>query len=85
MLAGELAVRAVLTGESGKMVGFSRLSTKPYQVEPILIDIQEVMLRERLMPPEFINEAGNGVTPAFVEWCKPLIGPELPPILSYTL
>ena len=54
-------------------------------MEPILIDIQEVMLRERLMPPEFINEAGNGVTPAFVEWCKPLIGPELPPILSYTL
>ena len=85
VLAGELAVRAVLTGESGKMVGFSRLSTEPYQVEPVLIDIQEVMLRERLMPPEFINEAGNGVTPAFVEWCKPLIGPELPPILSYTL
>ena len=85
VLAGELAVRAVLTGESGKMVGFSRLSTQPYQVEPILIDIQEVLLRERQMPPEFINVAGNGVTPAFVEWCKPLIGPELPPILSYTL
>ena len=68
--------------------GLDRIGLKhnvPQGTYFVLIDIQEVMLRERLMPPEFINEAGNGVTPAFVEWCKPLIGPELPPILSYTL
>lgn len=35
------------------------------------------------MPDEFINEEGNGVTEAFKEWCKPLIGGELPKMISF--
>ena len=36
------------------------------------------MLHERKMPPEFINQAGNGVTEAFMDWCRPLLGGPLP-------
>jgi len=83
ILAGELACRAAMQGESGKMVAFRRISTTPYEVEPFLVDIDQVMLHERTMPDEFINEAGNGVTEKFKEWCKPLIGEELQKMISF--
>lgn len=82
-LAGELACRAALEGESGKMVAFSRVSENPYEMKPFLVDIDEVMMYERKMPDEFINEEGNGVTQAFLDWCRPLIGEELPNMISF--
>ena len=74
VLAGREACRAVLDGESGKMVAFRRVSDDPYRMEPFLAPIDEVMLHERTMPDLYINEAGNGVTEAFREWCRPLLG-----------
>lgn len=82
-MAGELACRAALDGESGKMVAFSRISENPYEMKPFLVDIDEVMMYERKMPDEFINEEGNGVTQAFLDWCRPLIGEELPDMISF--
>ncbi len=81
-LAGELACRAALKGESGKMVAFSRVSENPYEMKPFLVDIDEVMMYERKIPDEFINEEGNGITQAFLDWCRPLIGEELPDMIS---
>ena len=83
MLAGKLACKAAIEGESGKMVAFKRISTTPYEIEPFLVEIDEVMMYERTMPDEFINESGNGVTEAFKEWCKPLLGEELPKMISF--
>ncbi len=74
VLAGREACRAALDGESGKMVAFRRVSDDPYRMEPFLAPIDEVMLHERTMPDAYINEAGNGVTEAFREWCRPLLG-----------
>ena len=82
-MAGEMACRAALNGESGKMVAFSRVSENPYEMKPFLVDIDEVMMYERKMPDEFINEEGNGVTQAFLDWCRPLIGEELPDMISF--
>lgn len=82
-LAGEMACRAALNGESGKMVAFSRVSENLYEMKPFLVDIDEVMMYERKMPDEFINEEGNGVTQAFLDWCRPLIGEELPDMISF--
>ena len=65
------------------MVAFERVSTEPYVMKPFLVDIDKVMMYERTMPDEFINEEGNGVTEAFKEWCKPLIGGELPKMISF--
>ncbi len=72
-----------MDGESGKMVAFSRVSENPYEMKPFLVDIDEVMMYERKMPDEFINEEGNGVTQAFLDWCRPLIGEELPDMISF--
>ena len=82
-LAGKLACEAVLNGTAGKMVAFRRVSTSPYKMEPFLVDIDEVMMYERTMPDEYINEEGNGVTEAFREWCRPLLGDELPEMISF--
>ena len=82
ILAGETAVRAAVAGESGKMVGFERVTGGPYAVKTRLIDVREVMLTERTLPDAFINAAGNGVTQAFCDWCTPLIGPPLPRLIS---
>lgn len=84
VLAGREAVKAVLRGETGKMVGFSRAESGSYLVKPILIDVKEVMLKEKLLPDEFINSAGNGVTPAFLDWCRPLLGEPLPRLISFS-
>lgn len=80
--AGREACRAALAGESGKMAAFRRVSDKPYQMEIFLADIKEVMMYEKRMPDNFINAEGNGVTRSFIEWCRPLIGEELPKMLS---
>ena len=82
-LAGEIACREVLKGTTGKMVAFKRISTEPYKVEPFLVDIDEVMMYERTMPDEFINEKGNGVTEAFKEWARPLLGEEIRKMVSF--
>ena len=75
--AGRAACRAVLAGESGKMAAFRRISTEPYKTETFLVPVDEVMMHEKTMPAEFINENGNGVTEAFKEWCRPLLGGDL--------
>ena len=82
VLAGEEAVRAAAAGESGKMVALMREPGDRYAVRTELVDVREVMLHERKMPDEFINERGNGVTEAFVRWCEPLIGEPLTRLIS---
>lgn len=82
-LAGEEAVKAAVMGESGKMVAFVRESTEPYRIRTTLVDVHEVMMHEKTLPAEYINAEGNGVTEAFVEWCRPLIGAEMPKMISF--
>lgn len=82
VLVGEEAVRAAVAGESGKMVALVREPGDTYRVGTKLVSVQEVMLNERTMPDAFINEAGNGVTEAFVRWAEPLIGEPLAPLVS---
>lgn len=72
--AGRAAVKAAIEGKTGYMVGLNRISTKPYKCETSLIPINEVMMYEKALPKEFINERGNDVTEEFINWCKPLIG-----------
>ena len=83
ILAGAEAVKAALEGETGVMIGFERLPGAEYAVRPIRIPIEQVMLTERTMPDEFINQRGNDVTDAFVEWCRPLIGEPLRPFVTF--
>ncbi len=79
---GRVAVRAVVRGETAKMVAMRRGNAEHYECEYFMADIQDVMMTERKMPDEFINEQGNGVTEAFKEWCRPLLGETLPRLMN---
>lgn len=71
--AGKLAVEAALNGESGKMVGFKRLSSSPYKIDYILVPLAEAANHERKVPLEWILPNGKGLTREFVEYALPLI------------
>ena len=71
-----------MAGESGKMVALRRCPGPEYRCETFLADIAQVMLTERKMPAEFINAAGNGVTEAYKEWVRPLLGAPLPQLMD---
>jgi len=75
---GEFAVQQILDGKSGYMVGLKRASNDPYQCDPVLIPLKEVMMYEKKMPESYINARGNDVTEEFIEYCRPLIGGPLP-------
>ena len=79
---GRAAVDAVTAGESGKMVALRRIPGDTYRCETFLVDIQQVMMTERKLPEEFINAEGNGITEAFKEWCRPLLGNPLPKLMD---
>lgn len=81
-LCGRAAVDAVTAGESGKMVALRRVEGQQYRCETFLADISQVMMTERKMPDEFINAEGNGVTDAFKDWCRPLLGGPLPQLMD---
>lgn len=79
VLAGREALKAAMEGQGGVMIGFIREDGEggEYRIRAERIPIEKVMLHEKVIPKSFINERGNDVTREFVEWCRPLIGPEL--------
>lgn len=80
---GRIAVREILRGTSGKMVGIKRVSNDPYKSSYFTIEIEKVMMEEKVMPREYINETGNGVTEKYLEWLRPLIGEGLTPMKTF--
>ena len=82
ILVGEEAARAAVAGKTGVMVALMREPGETYRVRTELVDVQRVMLEEKKLPDEFINERGNGVTQAFIDWCTPLIGEALHPMVT---
>jgi 6-phosphofructokinase 1 len=48
-----------------------------YAIEYFLTPLNTVARLAKEMPAKYINKEGNGVTPAFLEYARPLIG-EMP-------
>jgi 6-phosphofructokinase 1 len=76
---GKAAVIAALAGETGKMVTLIREPGPVYRSTTGLVELEKVANVERYLPNDFINEEGNFVTEAFIEYARPLIGGDLPP------
>jgi 6-phosphofructokinase 1 len=72
---GKRAVELAVQGTSGVMVSIVRDSTTPYRWSLGTAPLSEVALNAKPMPDEFINAEGNFVTPACIEYLKPLVGP----------
>lgn len=81
-LAGQAAVRHTVEGISGYMVTLVREPGRAYSCTTGLAPLEEVANKEKLLPDEYINEAGNFVTEAFKEYARPLLGGPLPPYVT---
>lgn len=85
VLTGREGLKAALEGIGGVMIGLIRDTTEDgsYQVHVARIPIEEVMMYERTLPESYINPRGNDVTREFIDWCSPLIGPELREFIDF--
>jgi len=74
---GEVAVRhAVSTGENGS-VAIRRISGTPYESDCFVTPLSTVAREATCMDDAYINDAGNNVTGAWLDYLRPLVG-ELP-------
>lgn len=79
-LAGQTAVREAVKGTTDVMVAFERAESKEYQCNIKLLPLDKVANTEKVIPREWINEAGNYVTQEYVDYVMPLIqGESTPP------
>ncbi len=74
-LCGAAAVKAAASGKRGEMVTLVRESDFPYSVSTGLVKFERVAFVEKLFPAHWRNEASNDVTPAFLDYAMPLVGP----------
>jgi len=79
-LAGTLAVKFATGGKfASGSTAIKRQPGKKYAVTIERTELKNVAKETRHMPDEFINKAGNDVTPAFIAYAKPIVG-DLPKI-----
>lgn len=76
---GQEAVALLAGGQSGFMVTLERVSNHPYRCKTGTAPLVDVANAEKVLPREFINEAGNMPTQAFRDYSLPLIDGSLPP------
>jgi 6-phosphofructokinase len=77
-LVGQMGVRAVLDGESDKMVTLVRHNEPRYHCTTGLADLARVANEQRLLPDEYLDAGKTMVTQAFYDYALPLIGEPLP-------
>jgi len=77
---GREAVTQLATGNTGTMITLERVSNDPYTCETGLAPLADVANAEKLLPHEWVNDAGNMVTQAFWDYALPLIDGPLPPL-----
>lgn len=70
---GSAGVRCALSGETGKVMTFRRIKDAPYTVTIEPADAKDIANREKFLPSEFINEAGNNITEKALTYFMPLI------------
>jgi len=73
-VCGKEAVILAEKGETGYMVSINRLSNNPYVVEYGKALLNDVAVKAKPMPDEYFNAEGNFVSPAFIDYIKPLVG-----------
>jgi len=77
-LAGASAVKFATGGQfDNGSTAIKRKPGKKYATWIERTELKNVAKETRHMPDEFINKAGNDVTPAFIAYAKPIVG-ELP-------
>lgn len=76
---GRRAVLAALDGLTGQMVTILRVSGNEYAATYGLAPLDQIANKEHIVPAEYINAKGNGVTEGYIRYARPLIGGPLTP------
>ncbi len=71
---GARAVACAMAGEPDGSIAIRRKAGKAYQVYFERVPLKNVAKETRSMPAAFINKAGNDVTPAFLQYVRPIVG-----------
>ncbi len=77
-MAGRGAVRAALGGETDMMITLVRSGGDVYGCGTGLAPLSKVANAVRKMPPEYLDPDHYGVTEAFLDYARPLLGTPLP-------
>lgn len=72
-MLGATALDRGLNGETGRVSVLRRIGQRPYQVEYDTVPVEEIANQVKPIPREWINEAGNFVTPDMIAYLSPLI------------
>ena len=73
-MSGKAAVENAVAGKTDYMPGFKcTRDANGYKCEIELLPLSEVANTEKKVPRDWINEEGNGVTQAFIDYAMPLI------------
>jgi 6-phosphofructokinase len=75
---GEKAVQYAHFGTRNGSVAIHRVGD--YAVDYPLIPLEDVAAKTQVMQDRFINAQGNGLTPAFHDYLRPLLGTDLPQV-----
>ena len=73
-MVGKHGVSLATRGKSGVIVTLQRTSKKPYRCTLGYVPIEKIAGVERYVPNNFINQKGNFVTKAFIDYARPLVG-----------
>ncbi|MDD3404512.1 MAG: 6-phosphofructokinase [Hespellia sp.] len=71
--SGAFAVNAALSGKTGLMVAFDRISDVPYEIKCSLKDVNIICNKEKTVPLEWITKDGSDISDAFIAYTRPLI------------
>lgn len=74
---GRYAVKTSMSGETGVMMVFNRISKNPYVVECDYKDVSEIANLEQRIPVEWINNEHNDINQELYDYLYPLIQGEV--------
>ncbi|MCK4276295.1 MAG: 6-phosphofructokinase, partial [Phycisphaerae bacterium] len=73
-MAGRKAAELALSGDVDGSVVFKRVKGSRYAVRCTRTELKNVARHTRMLPRNYINKAGNGMTEAFRKYAMPLVG-----------
>lgn len=76
-LIGGQGVKAALSGETGKMMAFKRVSNNPYKIEIESVQAKLVANAEKTFPKEWICDNNTNITQDAIDYFLPLINGEV--------
>jgi 6-phosphofructokinase 1 len=72
--AGVEAVRLAADGNTGLMVAFERVPGDAYACRCVAVPLTRVNEGKQTMPDAYLDDANSFVTPAFLDYVRPLVG-----------